>query len=489
MKKHKESRAKRLMFVALGIMAMIFGIMCLVSPEAAVGSTMAMAFVIGGVTYEDNEIGKAIGDIAAKFDDKIKGAVTKEDIEKLKSEFATQVNALKNVPTNDELKTAVDDLNTKLQAQWEEVVKLNNNKPANERPKSLGESLKEAIIASGAVEKYTDATGAERYKFKNFDSKKATFEIKAAIDMNTALAVRPGATPGVSQGYLTDWGMIPQEFALTTNQHLLTAGFPVEGTTEKYYGVIIETDEVDGANVKVETGAAGDSSWMWDTDDFKVFDFAVKFRIHQNTLDDIDNVMNRAQSIGIDRLLSKIDYFALGSAGDNSATPYGILNAGKFTAYDTTLRAHEVQGANIVNVIKNGVLQANKANQVVNTILLNSSDIAEIEDLKDLNNNTVNLAGVRLDATGKLAYVYGLRVIRNDNLTANSFILLDINESFQFGKRKELAFKMGYDKDSDFSKGIVTGQLETRLAIGLGNPARIIYCSDIAAAQTELSVV
>jgi len=252
---------------------------------------------------------------------------------------------------------------------------------------------------------------------------------------------------------------------------------------------ILEILAIDGADVKAETAVAGDSSYLFSTKEFKVFDFAVKFRVHQNTLDDIDNVMNRIETIGVDRLLSKIDYYVLGSAGDNTAPPWGIHNAGYFTAYDTTLRAGEVVTANIVNVIKNGVLQARKLNRMVDTVILNSSDAAEIEDLKDANSNTVALAGIRLDATGKLAYIYGLRVLINDNETTNTFTLCNYAESIQFGLREDMGVRMGYDQTTDFSKKIVTIQIEARLAVGIGHAETIIYCSDIAAAATALSVV
>jgi len=493
MRKLNELRSKKLMYMAFGIIALIFTIMCTVSVEKAVsGTAICAAFVIGGVSYEDDNAGiaKALGDIAVKFDEKIKAAGTKDDIEKIKADYIKDVNDLKDRPTREDLKAAVDDINTKLKAQWEEVVKkLSEQSTQTEKPKTFREILKHAIESSDAVEKATDEDGNEVYKFKRLKSGKDEFFIEKAVDMNTANSVRPGATPGVAIGYLTDYGMTPQELALSIDQHFLTAGFPVQNITDKYFGVVIEETESDGAAVKAETAVAGDSSFLWKTLEFKVFDFASKFRVHQNTLDDMNNVMMRIQTLGIDRLLQKIDYYTLGSAGDNTATPYGLKNTGYFTAYDTALRAHEVTAANIVNVIKNAVLQATLVNRNVNAVIMHPSDIAEIEDLKDLNANTVNLSGLRLDATGKLAYIYGLRVIRNSKMTTNTAIVCDLTESVQYGQRSALGVRIGYDQTTDFSKNIVTIQLEGRFAIGLGTPASIIYISDIAAAQTELTVL
>lgn len=427
-------------------------------------------------------------EILEALDEKLKGVATKAEIDAIRNEFKTQIENIEKGITAEELETVKSAIEAKLVKQWEEVAKLTTKENKSVVKRSFRDAVKETIINSENVEKYTDGAGNERYRIKGLNSPKAEVEFKVAVDMNTANAVRPGGLPGMSIGSLTDYGMTPQQLPLTMDTHFIGA-FASQTTTEKYFGVIIEGTETDGSDVKAETSVAGDSSYLFSTKEFKVFDFAVKFRVHQNTLDDIDNVMSRIETIGVDRLMSKIDYYVLGSAGDNSATPYGILNAGYFTAYDTTLRAGEVVTANIVNVIKNGVLQARKLNRAVDTVLLNSSDAAEIEDLKDANSNTVALAGIRLDATGKLAYIYGLRVLINDKVTTNTFVLCNYAESIQFGIREDMGVRMGYDQTTDFSKKIVTIQIEARLAIGIGHAETIIYCSDIAAAATALSVV
>jgi len=425
-------------------------------------------------------------EIMDAIDEKLKTAATKEEINAIRAEFKTQIESIEKGITAEELETVKSAIETKLVKQWEEVQKLNDKavKPIVKR--SFRDAIKETIIQSENVEKYVDGAGNERYRIKGLNSPKAEIEFKVSVDMNTANAVRPGGSPGMSVGSLTDYGMTAHILPASMNQHFIGA-FASQSTTEKYFGVIIEGTETDGADVKAETAVAGDSSYLFSTKEFKVFDFAVKFRVHQNTLDDIDNVMSRIETIGVDRLLSKIDYYVLGAAGDNAATPWGTHNAGYFTAYDLALRAGEVVTANIVNVIKNGVLQARKLNRMVDTVILNSSDAAEIEDLKDANSNTVALAGIRLDATGKLAYIYGLRVLINDNETTNTFTLCNYAESIQFGLREDMGVRMGYDQTTDFSKKIVTIQIEARLAIGLGHAETIIYCSDIAAAATALA--
>lgn len=421
------------------------------------------------------------------FEAKLKEAASKEQMETLKSELMENIGKLELGVQEDrikELETAFDD---KLKAQWEEVtVKLESVETTT--PSSFREVIKNALVNAGVTEtEEIDGEQVTRIKWDRNKSYEVSFYVKSAVDMNTANAVRPGATPGMNIGYLTNYGMMPQELPLSQNIHFMDVfGGQTLGVRDKYFGVVIESTETDGSGLKAETAVAGDSSYLWETKEYKVFDFASKFRVHQNTLDDIENVISRIETIGMDRLKSKIDTFSLGSAGDNSATPYGMLNAGYFTAYDTALRAGEVKSANIVNVIKNAVLQASNADEMVDTVILNANDIAEIEDLKDAQDNTIRLAGVVVDATGKLSYIYGLRVIKNNKMTANTAIVCN-GESLQFGIRKGFAVRMGYDQTTDFSKNIVTIQLEGRMAIGLGKAASIIYISDIVSASGFLN--
>ena len=415
---------------------------------------------------------------------KIKSAASKQELESIKAEMVTMQESIKSMNpsvTAEQLKEAREDFDTKLKAQWDEVLKMKTNDP---KILTLADSLKSAFVEAGLIET-TNVEGQMVESVKWDKSRKNEISIKSAFDMTTA-----GTTVGVSTGYQTAFTMIPQELPLSTDMHM----FDVYGHTplspiERYFGVVIESEETDGSGLKPETSAAGDSSYKLSTTDYKVFDFGVKFRVHDNMLQTWIGLLNRIQTIGLDRLKSKISTFVLGSGGDNAATPYGLADAGKFTAYNTALRAGEVKAANIVDVIKNAVLQVELAEKSVNAIKLNPIDIAELESLKDADDNSIMLAGLVIDATGRLSYIYGLRVIRTKKVTANTAWLVNTNESVQFGDKYNFRIRIGYDKDSDFSKNIVTIQPEVSLAIGLGDPLQIIYISDIAAAAVALTVV
>lgn len=417
------------------------------------------------------------------FEAKIKEAASKEEIAKMAKEFAEKFEAIKVGATEEQIKAIQDDYNEKLKAQWIEVEK---QLKANQKVEKLswGDKLKAAFVSKGLIE--VDAEGNELLKFNLEDTNKKE-HVKVAFDMNTA-----GTTASVATGYQTNYGMMRQELLMSPDIEMLDI-FPHMplAAIERYMAKVIEYEETDGSGQKSETTVAGDSSFKLKTEDFKVFDYAVKFRVHKNMLRTWTYLQGRIQAIGMDRLKAKISRFVIdaSAAGNGSTVPYGMLSTAKFTAYDLTLRAGEVKAANIVNVIKNAVLQSEIAQKPVNAIFLNPVDIATIEDLKDANDNSVRLAGLVVGATGKLEYIYGLRVLRNSKVTSNTAILVNTNEAVEFGDKFNLETIIGYDQTTDFSKGIVTIQLETELAIGLGDPLTIIYISDITAAAAALSVI
>jgi len=411
------------------------------------------------------------------FEAKIKEAASKVELETIKSEMAEQIKAIKVGVSDEQLKEAQLDFDTKLKAQWE-AVELKLKSKEVEKPLSFYDKLKAAFVEANLFDGDTLKTPA---------SEKENVRVKVAFDMNTA-----GTTASVATGYQTNYGMMSQELLMSTDIEMLDVfGHMPLAAIERYMAKVVEYEETDGADIKVETGAAGDSSFKLKTEDFKVFDYGVKFRVHRNMLKTWAGLQNRIQTIGIDRLRAKISTFVIdaGAAGDGTATPYGLLSTGKYTAYDVALRAGEVQSADIVDVIKNAVLQAKIAKKPINAIILNSIDVAELESLKDLDNNSVVRAGLKVDETGKLSYIYGLRVIETAKITTNTCIFVNTLYAGEFGDKFSLEVLMGYDKTEDFSKGIVTIQLETELAFGLGDPLAIIYCDNVSAAAGLLTKV
>ncbi len=420
-------------------------------------------------------------------EEKLKKAATKEDVEKVKAEISEQIKDIAVGASKEELETIKAEFDAKLKAQWAETEAKLSEGVKSDKPITFGEQLKSEFEKAGFIEN-------EEVKFDINDTA-SKIRVKAAFDMNTA-----GTTASVATGYQTNYGMQIQKLQSSSEVNLLDV-FPTMplAPIERYMAKVVEYDETDGSGQKAETTAAGDSSFKLKTEDFKIFQFGVKFRVHRNMLRQWAGLQQRIQSIGMERLKNKIALFLLdkAAAGDGTTIPYGILSTGKYTAYDSTLRAGEVKGATIVDVCKNAVLQSQLMGtdnemgyKTIDTVLLNPVDIAEIESLKDNNDNSIRLAGLVVDASGKLSYIYGLRVIAKKYVNANTAVFMNTTTSpaVEIGTKQNLELVMGYDKSEDLSKGIVTIQLESEYAFGLGDPESIIYCASLSQAATDLTL-
>lgn len=419
-------------------------------------------------------------------EEKLKKAATKEDVEKVKAEISEQIKGIAVGASKEELETIKSEFDAKLKAQWDETeIKLSEG-VKSDKPLTFGEQLKSEFEKAGFIEN-------EGVKFDINDTA-SKIRVKAAFDMNTG-----GTIASVATGMQTNYGMQIQKLQSSSEVNILDVlpAMPL-APIERYMAKVVEYDETDGSGQKAETTAAGDSSFKLKTEDFKIFQFGVKFRVHRNMLRQWSGLQQRIQSIGMERLKNKIALFLLdkAAAGDGTTIPFGILSTGKYTAYDTALRAQEVKGATIVDVVKNAVLQSQllgteneMGNKTIDTVLLNPVDIANIESLKDQNDNSIRLAGLVVDASGKLSYIYGLRVIAKKYVTANTAVFMNTTTSpaVEIGTKQNMELIIGYDKSEDLSKGIVTIQLESEYAFGLGDPESTIYCSSISDAATALT--
>ena len=113
------------MFMAIGMLSLIFGIMALVSPIEAFGASMAMALVIGGVSYEgEDAMAKAIDDITAKFTEKMSEAATKSEIYAIKKEAAAETKLLletMKASITEDLQAKIDEQTERLKSQGEAI--------------------------------------------------------------------------------------------------------------------------------------------------------------------------------------------------------------------------------------------------------------------------------------------------------------------------------------------------------------------------------
>lgn len=383
--------------------------------------------------------------------------------------------------TNDELKKVKDELDKvsdSLKKAQLTIKELKDGKlTKKEGVKGFGDVLKDAMKEAGIIEEYVvDSTrGKKSLMMKGYDNKSTHYSLKAAIDMTTALAVRPGADPGTSIGYLTDYRMKDVLIDLTKDTHVVQF-LPTDPISDKYMGVLIESDYTDGSGTKTEASASGKSSLKFSTKEFKVFTIATHFRVSKENLADIDRLVSKLNRIAPDRIMSTFDGKVLSATGDNSTDIEGMYVAGNYTAFVATTFENTVDGANIVDLIRKMRLQAYNADQDVNAVILHPTQVDEIEGLKDLDENYLQARGIVYDSMGNLVRVHGLAVIKNKKPTTSKVTVM-WNEAAEIGIREDINFEIGLD-GNDLTEGMRTIVFEMRAAFGVGKPASIIVSTD-----------
>ena len=441
---------------------------------------------------ETNEILQKISAVETAFnkaiEDANKGFISKSEMEKNVTELNKFSQELfdKNKEAHSEFKKEIMEI---LKKQGEDITLIKTKSSGNVKPKTFADQLKSAFEQAGLVESYQNDIGEQAFRIKGYDSQTGKYQLKAAIDMTTTLALAPGSSPGTNIGYLTDYGMNRIQLSLSRDMHLMNV-FPVQTISQKYFGVVVEHTYTDGSAITAEGSTAGESSFKLKTIEYKVFDIPTRFRVAKNNLEDVPFLMDTIARKGYDALQSKIDYYALYASGDNSATPYGLRTSGYFTAFDPSTWSGKVTAANLIDVICKQKLQAELADKFVNAVILYPSAIDEIETYKDADKNYLQTRGIVFDNDGNLLKVKGLSVIKNKKLvnadtSIYESIVLNGFDSLTFGVRDNLNLEIGWD-GNDFSQRMVTVMLTARVGFGIGDPETIIYSDDM---QSDYAVM
>jgi len=301
--------SKRMRFIAGGILGIIALMILLINPILGTGLILAIA-PLALTDQEQALVDHIKGQMQAEVEKVQKGYISEtkanENINLKLKEFETKID-------EEKLKSIVSEFNQKLKAQWE-AVETKLKAQIEDKPQTFGDKLKKAFVDAGLIEQVVvEGVTVERVKWNRDLGHRV--EIKA-VDMNTANTIA-----GVSTGYQSNYGMIKQELPLSSDDHM----YDVFGHTplgeKDYFSVVVEGTESDGAAIKAETAVAGDSSFLMSTLDYKKFDYAVKFRVHENMLNNWSGLLARIQTLGLDRLKSKISTYVLGSGGNNTSVP------------------------------------------------------------------------------------------------------------------------------------------------------------------------
>ena len=410
------------------------------------------------------------------------GKLSKDDVDSELKDFEEKLNKEMQKYTDDQIESLTkkfDEVEEELKKAQLEVKSLKDGglKSEDHKKGGFGTIFRKALEEKELIETYEDKlSGRKSYAMKGYDSKDTRVSLKAAIDMTTALALTPGATPGTAIGYLTDYGKMRDVMInLTMDDHVISF-LPTDPVSDKYMGVLIEYDYTDGSGTKAEGSASSKSSIKFQTKEFKVFTIATHFRVSKENLADIDRLESKLNRIAPDKILSQLDSKVLSATGDNSTDIEGMYVSGNYTAFSAATYAATVESANLIDLIRKMKLQATVADQDVNAVILHPSRIDEIESLKDADRNYLQSRGIVFDNEGRLVRVHGLAVIKNKKQTVDRVTVM-WNESAEIGLREDINFEVGLD-GTDLTEGMRTIVFEMRAAFGVGKPGGIIVSTD-----------
>jgi len=356
--------------------------------------------------------------------------------------------------------------------------------PVNAEKSGFGTILRKSLERDGLIEEVIidPISQKKAITVKNWDRGDVKIVTKAAIDMTSALSLTPGATPGTSIGYLTDYSKMPDvQINLNKDQHVVTF-LPTDPITGEYMGVLVEYAYTDGAAATAQGSAPGKSSLLFKTIEYKVLDYAAIIRVHKNMLKDIPRLESKLNRIVPDSVLGALDGAVFSATGDNSATAWGMYFAGNYVAY-SNVGLGTVLTPNLINLIGKMVLQAELANQDVNTVILHPSLLNGIRQEKDEIGNSITDRNIVFNSNGQVVSIWGLSVKLNKKQTIGRVTVM-WDQACEVGILEDIAFEIGTDSD-DFSKGFRTIRFTMRAAFGVGKPGAIFVSvapdADIAA--------
>lgn len=421
----------------------------------------------------------------------MKGSVKVEDINKQISDINADIAKL----TNEQIKTlkdSIDELTKKNEtlteaskAQGLELTKLKSG-PTPEMKMTFREAIKQAILEKkdSVLTQKNDDNG-ERLSLKDYFNEKGNktspvFTIKAAVDMLQSNIVGNY----VNNIRLTQLDPQRVGIPLTVYPHVLDV-FPQKGISRPFMSLLVVYTYWDGSGTKTEGSASGKSSFLLKTVEFKAFNIATYFSLSDETLDDLEEVLDEISVTAPDKVLDQIDTKVLADAGDGSTDIQGLLVGGTTcTDFVSATYAATVAGANTVDLIAKMKLAVRKGKYKANFVGLNATDIDNIQSLKDQLDNSISDRRLVFDIEGNLVRIAGLRVIENDAITANTCVVGDSTQAM-IGVRKAMTLEIGLN-GTDFTEGQKTVRLGVRLAFGVRDKAAFQYSADMA---SDLGVI
>lgn len=185
----------------------------------------------------------------------------------------------------------------------------------------------------------------------------------------------------------------------------------------------------------------------------KVEKITAFIKISKEMLDDISYIEQEIRSELVELVLLKADEQVLKGNG-TSPQMKGIMEFA--TAYNGGGFANKIVDPNNFDVLRTAINQVNLADFDPTFIVLNPTEVAEMELTKASDGHYIMPPFTTSDAT----VIKGLRVVTNTGVAAGSFLVGDFSKA-RVAIRENVTVQAGYEND-DFTKNLVTFLCEMR---------------------------
>lgn len=412
--------------------------------------------------------------------DSMKGTVTKDELGKKVKEINKSIADSLNDEQIKTLKSSVDEMVEATRKNTLELKELREGKlNSDSQPKTFRDALKDAFMEKKDIcltEKNDD--DGKRLSLKEFFTEKGNqtspkFTLKVAVDMLQSNI----AQSEINLVRLTELDPNRVGIPLTIYPHVFN-WIPSKKIRKAYMSVLVVYSYEDGSGTKTEGSASSKSSFLLKTVEFKAFYNATFFTISDETLDDLDEVMDEIAIVAPDKILDSIDGKVLGTTGDGSTDIKGLFATGNHTDFATATYTGTVEGANIIDLISKAKLQCEGNKYRPNIVLMNPTDIEGMGSLKNLEEDSVTDRRVRWDTVGLPAFVMGMRIIASTGITADTLAVID-QKQLVLGIRRDMSMEIGHNA-ADLTEGQKTVVIKVRNAFGIRDIAGVIYSDGIA---------
>lgn len=387
---------------------------------------------------EKNELIEALKEYGQEIDKKNAELMGKkansDEVEKLKSELSTLENEKK------EMQKQLDALDIEIQ-KVKKVGIVND-------VKSFAIELKEQLTKEAAALK-----GMTERKVKELQLEVKSFLETANASVTTgSLIPQPQFEAGITKA--PDRMPFLLDIISTGIANSLTIYWTERKTRTDNSGFVTE-----GTLTTLGGGAVTESVLGYNTSSASMQNISEFIKVSNNSVDDVDWLLSEVQTELLTLMALKLDAALLTGAVATEGFDGIFTAATAFNAGGATLQA----GAkpNKYDALKFAITQIKKANFRPNYIVLNPSDVRDMELERDENGQYLLPPFMQA-----LPGVGGVRVIENNGMTAGSYLVGDFTKA-KFWTRKGMEIRIWEQNDDDAVKQLktVTGYMRGTLVI------------------------